>query len=72
MKLSARSFMGRGLAAIALVALYGLGTLGVSSFAGVPSAQARGRGRGGGGFRGRVGSWPWNLARRTLCRVRFN
>jgi hypothetical protein len=39
-----------------MVALYGLGMIGVASFAGAPAAQARGRGgfRGARGFRGGV------------------
>jgi hypothetical protein len=54
MKRGARGFLTRSLAAGALVLAYTLGFVGVTSFAGVQSAQARGRGgRGGGGLRGR-------------------
>lgn len=53
MKRSARRVFARGLATVALVALYGLGMIGVSSIASAPDAQARGRGGRGGGFRGR-------------------
>jgi hypothetical protein len=54
---SARGTLARSLAAMALVGLYTLGILGVSSFAGVQPAQARrghggGRRGGGGGRRG--------------------
>ena len=52
MKRSVRGLFARGLATTALVALYGLGMIGVSSIAGAPPAQARVRG-GRGGFRGR-------------------
>lgn len=52
MKRTARGFLTRSLAAIVLVAFYGLSAIGVSSFVmGTPKAEARGR-RGGRGFRG--------------------
>ena len=55
MKRNARGLLTRSAAAVALVLLYGLSTLGVSSFMGIPKAEARGRGgRGGGGGRGGV------------------
>jgi hypothetical protein len=52
MKQNARSSLARRLAAVALVVLYGIGFLGVSSFSGARQAQARRGGRGGHGFRG--------------------
>ncbi len=54
MKRGIRGVLTSSLAAVALVLLYGLSTLGISSFVGTPKAEARGRGgRGGGrGFRG--------------------
>lgn len=63
MKRSVRGTLARSLATTALVLLYGIGTLGVSSITSSTPAQARrggrrgGRGRGGGrrGRRGRGG-----------------
>ena len=52
MKRSARGSLARGLAAIALVVLYGIGFLGVSSLTTAEPAQARRGGRGRRGFRG--------------------
>ena len=54
MKRSATGRVVRGLAATALVVLYGVGFLGVSSLTSAEPAQARrgGRGRGRGGRRG--------------------
>lgn len=51
MKRTARGYLARSLAAVALVGFYGLSMIGVSSFAAAPQAEARGRG--GRGFRGR-------------------
>ena len=53
MKRNARGLLTRSAAAVALVLLYGLSTLGVSGFMGIPKAEARGRG-GRGGVRGGV------------------
>jgi len=57
MKPTVRGTLTRSLAAVALVLLYGLSTIGISSFVmGTPKAEARsrgGRGGGGRGFRGR-------------------
>src|SRR5262245_3771147 len=55
MKRSVRGTLVRSFAATALVLLYGLGIVGVSSLTGATPAQARRGGRGGGGrgFRGR-------------------
>jgi hypothetical protein len=59
MKPTVRGTLTRSLAAVALVLLYGLSTIGISSFiTGVPKAEAGGRRgghRGGRGFRGRGG-----------------
>ena len=49
MKRSARGTLVRSIAATALVLLYGLGIVGVSSLTGATPAQARRGGRGGGG-----------------------
>lgn len=55
MKRSARGLLTRSMAAVALVLLYGLSTVGVSGLIGASKAEARGRGgRGGGGIRGGV------------------
>jgi len=54
MKRNARGLLTRSAAAVALVLLYGLSTLGVSSFMSIPKAEARGRGGRGGGGRGGV------------------
>jgi hypothetical protein len=51
MKQAARVFLTRSLVAGAMVVCYGLSFIGVSSFVGVPKAEAY-RGRGGLGFRG--------------------
>jgi hypothetical protein len=51
MKRNGRGLLTRSMAAVALVLLYGLSTLGVSSLVGTPKAEARGRG-GRGGVRG--------------------
>ena len=60
MKRTVRGMLTRSMAALALVLLYGLSTLGISSFVmGTPKAEAArgrgGRGGGGRGFRGRGG-----------------
>jgi hypothetical protein len=62
MKRSASGLLTRSMAAVALVLLYGLSTVGVSGLIGTSKAEARGRrgGRGGGrggrgGFRGARG-----------------
>ncbi len=63
MKRTVRGMLTRSMAAVALVLLYGLSTIGISSFVmGTPKAEAGrggrrgGRGRGGGrGFHGRRG-----------------
>jgi hypothetical protein len=57
MKRTARGFLTRSLAAIALVAFYGFSMIGVSSFVGAPQAEARGRGGRGRGVRGRGLLW---------------
>ena len=56
MKSISRSLLARSLAAVAMVALYAIGIIGVSSVPSATQAQARVRGRGafrGRGFRGR-------------------
>ena len=55
MKRSARGILTRSMAAVALVLLYGLSTVGVSGLMGASKAEARGRG-GRGGMRGVRGS----------------
>lgn len=52
MKRSARGLLTRSMAAVALVLLYGLSTVGVSGLLGTSKAEARGRGGGRGGLRG--------------------
>ena len=49
MKRNARGLLTRSAAAVALVLLYGLSTLGVFSFMSIPKAEAGGRGGRGGG-----------------------
>ena len=54
MKRSPRGLLARSMAAVALVLLYGLSTVGVSGLIGASKAEARGRG-GRGGMRGSRG-----------------
>ena len=68
MKRSARGLLTRSMAAVAVVLLYGLSTLGVSSFVGTPKAEARGRGGRGGGRGGIRGGHSFRGGRRGFGR----
>ena len=76
MKRTVRGMLTRSMAAVALVLLYGLSTIGISSFVmGAPKAEAarggRGGGRGGGrsGGRGRGGGRGFRRSTRRARRL---